>query len=771
MRLVAVDDNQLILRVITSTLATLPDCEVIGCETAEAGIAACLDHTDVAIFDNRLPDMSGIEAVARLRALPQTRHLPIIVITADSDRSIRLAAIRAGATDFLEKPVSVDELRLRVRNLLELHRAQKDAAERQALMETLIDFSGSPIAVADATKDRLPILHVSQSLLEQTGFETDQILGNPPCPLWSCGTDSPEREALQAAVSARQPGRFVIQTLNRAGGAGWSEVTLTPVPEPGPEARHLVISRRDVTDMIEMREAHDRLAGRLADIARLSGAWFFELDASLHLSYVSDAFAEALGSTPDAVNGQPVNALPVRVLDEDGKTASAKPLFVAPHVRIDNRMVSFRTTSGQIRSVQISAVPFNDAEGNFAGYRGHANDVTELARARDLAAQASKAKSVFLATMSHEMRTPLTALIGLSEALAQDDPTPSQKTFVDEISGAAHRLSRVVADVLDVASMEEGSLQLQNAPFDLAAVVSDCVDDWQAAATGKGLALACEIDGGFRGPRIGDAARLRQVVTALVSNAIKFTQVGGARIQLSLGDPAGVRLVLTDTGIGLTPEEQAIAFVPFAQVDDGIARRYEGAGLGLSITRWLVEAMGGEISLISTPGAGTEVTLTLPLALAQTPGRSQAAEGGPDFRGYRFLVADDNRSNRLILQTMLRRMGAEVSLSEDGPEALDRWEEERFDALLLDINMPMMAGTDVIRVIRQREAVAGLRRVPALAVTANARPDQVAHYRAVGFDACVSKPFTGAVLASALEAHIHADSAPSIAQPRAASSL
>ncbi|WP_068303408.1 response regulator [Pararhodobacter sp. CCB-MM2] len=747
MRLVAVDDNQLILRVITSTLETLPDCEVVGAETAQAGIEACLEPTDVAIFDNRLPDMTGIEAVATLRARPETRHLPIIVITADGDRETRLSAIRAGATDFLQKPVSVDELRLRVRNLLELHRAQKDAAERQALMETLIDFSGSPIAVADAQKPRLPILHVSQSLLEQTGFDADQILGNPPCPLWNCGSETPEREALQRAVAARQPGSFVIPVVNVNGNQGWSEVTLTPVPEAGEQARHLVIARRDVTDIIEMREANERMANRLSDIARLSGAWFFELDAELRFSYVSDELALALGTTADQALTLPVSALPGRIAEKDGKGDTIDRLFAAPHHRVEHRMAHFQLRNGGTRAVQISAVPFHDAQGAFAGYRGHANDVSELARARDLAAQASKAKSVFLATMSHEMRTPLTALIGLTEELERDELKPGQRLFVSEIFKAARRLSTVVSDVLDVASMEQGKLEIHEAPFDPASVLSDALGDWQAAAASKGLSLDWGIDGLHREERLGDQERLRQIIAALTSNAIKFTEQGNASVRLDLSSAEGIVLTVSDTGIGLRPEEQAAAFTPFAQLDDGIARRFEGTGLGLSITRWLVEAMNGTITMQSAPGEGTLVRVSLPLAIGKADAVSAA-----DLQGQRLLVADDNRSNRMILKTMLTRMGADVTLCEDGPEALERWQDGRYDALLLDINMPMMAGTDVIRTIRQQERLQGRSPVPAIAVTANARPDQVAVYRDVGFDDCVSKPFTGSVLAAALRA-------------------
>jgi CheY-like chemotaxis protein len=219
-------------------------------------------------------------------------------------------------------------------------------------------------------------------------------------------------------------------------------------------------------------------------------------------------------------------------------------------------------------------------------------------------------------------------------------------------------------------------------------------------------------------------------------------------LRLTLAGPGAIVIEVADTGIGLAPADHDRIFAPFVQVDDSIARRSEGSGLGLGIARRLVEAMGGSIGLDSRLGHGAVFRVALPLPEGQPVPVSAAATA--DLHGLAVLVADDNRANRKVLSVMLERMGATVTLAEDGAAALAAWAPGRFDALLLDINMPRLAGTDVIREIRRREAEAGLPRVPAHAVTANARPEQVTGYLVAGFDGCIAKPLEMRALAAAL---------------------
>ena len=279
MRIVIVEDHPMILQVLTAALRSVPGYVVQGYSGGRDGLEACAAGADLAIFDNRLPDMTGTDAVRLLRATPATQHLPIIMITGDGDARTRMDSIKAGATDFLEKPVNIDELRLRVRNLLALHEAQKQAERRERLLESVISASNASLAVANARDPATPLTFVSDSFARLCGRPIRQMIEGAH-PLLGIDADpAPARDALAAAVAARQAGRFVLQARRPAGGDFWTEVTLHPVPDPGERAHYLVVTQRDISDMVEIREAHDRLTARMSDIARLSGAWFFELGA------------------------------------------------------------------------------------------------------------------------------------------------------------------------------------------------------------------------------------------------------------------------------------------------------------------------------------------------------------------------------------------------------------------------------------------------------------------------------------------------------------
>lgn len=798
MQIVIVEDHPITRNVLSLALEAIPACQVLSFPTAQEGLAACAQGVDLAIFDNQLPDMTGTAAVAHMRSQPATRHLPVIVITGDGDRQTRMAAISAGATDFLEKPVQIDELRIRVRNLLALSAAEKEARAGQDLLETLIAGADARIVVADACQPGVPILYASAPVQRRFGADGATLRGTELRDLWAQTAASAARDALDQAVVTLSAGEFVL-TDPQGTGDDWVEIALSPVAKAGGEVRYLIASMRDVTDLIETRQAHAQLYSRLHDIARLSGAWFFELDDTLRLSYVSAAMAQALGGDPDALVGLSVSMLPVRLADAERKHLRAEQLFAAPHAPVEHEMVTFRLPDGQIRAVQINASPFQDETGRFAGYRGHANDVSDIIRARDQAAQASRAKSVFLATMSHEMRTPLTAIVGLAELAAADLRPEEFRGHLADIHAQALQLSLLLSDVLDVAAMDQGHPVLERSPFDPAVVLETSVGAVRRTAADKGIMLDTRLLEPRPMARLGDAGRFGAILRALISNAVKFTQEGRAGVTLDLSDPDGVTLTVTDTGIGMTEAEQAAAVLPFVQCDDGIARRFEGAGLGLSIVTWLTEAMGGRFALSSTPGQGTRVSISLPLPevahpvaapdppdnaacreheqaapSTQPPQQADHPGGRPGARalppqpprppqearanalldGHKVLVADDNKTNRKILQTMLARMGAMVTLCSDGAEALDAWQEERFDIVLLDINMPRMAGTEVMQAIRSQEAARRTAPVPVLAVTANARPDQVAQYRSIGFDDCVAKPFTSAQLADRLAQHV-----------------
>lgn len=303
-------------------------------------------------------------------------------------------------------------------------------------------------------------------------------------------------------------------------------------------------------------------------------------------------------------------------------------------------------------------------------------------------------------------------------------------------------------NVLDIAALDNETIVFRKEEIDACHLLETLTAKFRAQAGAKGVGFETVMNGADLRLRRGDYKRVEQVFQALISNAVKFTETGMIRVCLNAERREAISLSVSDTGIGMSEAEIVCAVEPFAQLDDSMARRFDGSGMGLSIARGLVAAMSGEIDIHSEPGLGTTVRAVLPLPSVP---EHAVAPLTYDLTGQRVLVADDNAANRKILQIMLQKLGAEVTICEDGDVALGIWRPGRFDLVLLDINMPRLAGTDVIRKIRLVESRDKHARVPAIAVTANAAADQVSGYLAAGFDHCVGKPFTTKSLSSVVQ--------------------
>lgn len=748
LKVAVVEDNAMIRSVLVAALDGVADCLVTGFAAVRPMIEACEATTfDLFILDYRLPDQTGLEAMRRLRADSRFAHVPIVMVTADSDTALRLEAIRAGATDFLTKPINIEELRLRVGNLLALRRAQRDVAAREKLLTAVIEASTASIVIGDASRPDIPLIYTNAAFERLSGHPRADALDKSCRFLSAEPPEHPVRSALRAAVAARRGGTFRLRNRRRSGELFWNQIDLHPVPEPGPAARYVVATQTDVTAEVEASRSRDRLGARLADIAQLSDGWFFELDRHLRIAYLSPAMARALDIVPEEVQGLPVDVIADSIaVDPEGGGGDLRGLLERrePLVRLPLRLTR---RDGSVCWMQTSAAPFHTAEGAFDGIRGFSSDISEVVAARDAAQRAERAQAAFVAMMSHELRTPLTAIIGLTEALEQTEVCAAYRTDLRTIRSAATDLTGVLSDVLDHAQLHGGRLALASTVLSMSDVVAAQMAEHAPKAAAKGLFLRLVVEGAASPQRRGDPDRLGQILRNLIDNAVRFTANGGVTVTLVLPDAGQVAVVVADTGIGIAALDQDRIFDPFVQLDDRMERLHGGRGLGLSLARKLAEAMGGRLTVQSEPGVGSAFRLDLPLAVAET---AMTPARPIDLAGAPVLVADDNRANRKLLEVMLTRLGAKVTLAEDGLAAIDAWAPGRFSLLLLDINMPALTGTEAISDIRRRERAAGLAPVPAFAVSANARPEHVETYVAAGFDGCIAKPFTIAALKGAL---------------------
>jgi PAS domain S-box-containing protein len=638
---------------------------------------------------------------------------------------------------------------------------KQSKAERDQARTTLESvFKSLPVSVV-MTDRYLRVVTASQVWAENRGGELADLKGRS---LYDIAPTiyEPAKQFYDRSLEGEQFSGRKIPVRWPDGSLRWLQTEVTPWRDDSGEIMGLIIASDDVTDLVEALRRAERSEDRLNMALAAADISVWEVD--LRRRTVTTDGAES-GLFDHPVTFEELNADFFSRVDQRDK-----PEVVEAWRRHASEGAGFRPQyrvarlDGQEVWAEASAKMVMDEHGQLKRIVGAMQNITQrkhaelaLVEAKEAAETANRAKSVFLATMSHEIRTPLNGVLGMAQAMAADRLSSVQRERLDIIRQSGQTLLAILSDLLDLSKIEAGKLELEETQFDVAQLVETTRAAFKSVATAKKLDFTVEIQRNAAGMYQGDPTRVRQILHNLVSNALKFTDAGHVRVAV-MRRKRDLIFRISDSGIGIPADRLSKLFQRFEQADPSTTRRYGGTGLGLAISRELAQLMGGTVTAESVENVGSTFTVSLPLkrarmatqARASKPVNSVAAED--DGGALRVLAAEDNFVNQQVLRTLLQQAGVEPTIVSDGRAAVEAWETQTWDVILMDVQMPLMDGPSATRAIRAREAVAGRERTQIIALTANAMSHQVEEYLCAGMDDVVAKPIDVAQLFTAINA-------------------
>ena len=738
---------------------------------ADAMVLLEEEKPDIVLLDLGLPDSHGLESVSRLAEWMQ--EIPIVVLSGLEDEEVAVSAVQKGIQDYLTKDsISGNVLSRVIRYAMERKEHERQLRVAEERYRTIFENSAVAIMMTDETGRLVSWNHVTETLL---GMDRADLYNRHPKTLhpqeeWpKIFGPQPEPEGLQFHVETkmiRKNGEIIdvdmsLKVLTDAHGAISCGIAVV----------HDITERKRAETALREREERLNLAISGADL----GTW--DWDITTGCIGFNARWVEMLGC--DFEELEPHVSTWERLIHPDDLSRThallnAHLVGQTPAYESEHRL---RHESGRwIWVLDKGRVLERDAEGRPLRACGTHLDITErkeaeahLKRAKEQAEQMSRelmeattranemavraetanaAKSQFLANMTHEIRTPMNAIIGFSDVLAEQALTAEQKGYVDLIRDSGRHLLGLINDILDLSKIEAGRLDVELRNCELATVLDSVEAMMRNLAQKKGLEFRV-----IKSPEVPDlvhtdSSRLRQCLVNLISNAVKFTETGHVHLRVSLdgeqNDPC-LRFDVEDTGIGIDSAQQETIFDAFTQADGTTTRKYGGTGLGLAITRKLMSLLGGTVFLKSEPGQGSVFSLTMPAGFcpldrpapkdASTDAASAAVNAdNVRFRG-RVLVAEDVQTNQILIKLILERLGLDVTLVENGDEAVREATENTYDLILMDVQMPQKNGHEATRELRGLGS-----RLPIVALTAHAMKEDRQACLAAGCDDYLTKP-------------------------------
>jgi PAS domain S-box-containing protein len=656
--------------------------------------------------------------------------------------------------------------------------ALRESEKRHRVLAHALQSAGDCISITN-TEDRF--LYVNDAFLRTYGYREDELVGRHVAILRSARTASAIQDEILPATMA---GHWRGELWNRSKDGREFPISLSTSAVCDEDGRRIALIgiARDITERKQVEQALQRSEEKFHQLAENMREMFWIAAADTgELLYISPAYERIWGRSRESAFRDPKSWL--QAVHPDDLEQACRLLAAGKEGKPVEAEYRIRTPGGREKWIRDQALPIRDQAGQLIRMAGIAEDITErkryeaeLIQAREAADAANRAKSTFVANMSHEIRTPMNGVIGMIQLLLETDLTAEQRRYAQVARNSGCSLLTLINDILDFSRIEARKVVLENLGFKLRDTVEDVVQLLKVQARAKGLDLHSRVSPEIPALLRGDAHRLRQVLTNLAGNAIKFTERGNVTVEASLesqeGGKATVRFTVTDTGIGIRQDQAGKLFSRFTQADASTTRKYGGAGLGLAICRQLVELMGGTIGVDSREGHGSTFWFTTVFELghelpaSQPPPASEplaAAAAAAARRDFRILVAEDNSTNQAVALAQVRKLGYTADAVADGVEALEAVERGGYHLILMDCQMPAMNGFEATRRIRQSAHPD----IPVIAVTADAMSDARGRCLSEGMNDYLAKPVELAQLLAVLSRWLPASGASDPAEPPA----
>ncbi len=792
-RVLIVDDSLTVRMDIGEALQAAGFETVLCADLRSARDALAREGFVLVVLDILLPDGDGLDFLKELRSSPATAPIPVMLLSTASEVLNRVRGLGEGAEEYVGRPYDLGQVVARARTLTLTQAVVSGGVSRLLAVDDSITYlqelgsqlrqEGYDVVLATSGEEALQLLEAHKVDCILLDFLMPGLSGQDTCRRIKQRAEW--RDIPLVMLTARDDRDAIIQGIN----AGADDYIAKSADFDVLKARlraqlrrkHFEDENRSIREKLVRREieatAHHQAEAEQKKLNQLLRDQQFytrsliesNIDALMTtdpLGIITDVNKqmEALtGSTRDELIGAPFKGF-----FTDPERAEAGIKLVLNEKKVTDYELTACARDGRKTVVSYNATTFYDRDRKLQGVFAAARDVTErkrveaeLSQAKALAESASQTKSDFLASMSHEIRTPMNAIMGIADLLAKTALSPQQDKYVQIFRRAGDNLLNLINDILDLSKVEAAQLELEQTGFSLNELLEKVTEMVEVRAQGKGLTLVCEIARNVPANLVGDPTRLRQVLLNLMGNAIKFTGSGEVSLRVTpdvdASVPTGLRFTVSDTGVGIPAEKLSRVFEPFTQADSSTTRRFGGSGLGLTISKRLVELMGGRIWCESTVNKGSVFSFVVPFEIwAGIPTRVAVrgvTASEPPLPALRILLVEDSPDNCTITVAYLEDTPYQVDIAETGASACEMFKVGHYDLILMDRQMPVMDGLTATRTIREWERTNNRPPTPIIALTASALKGDREKCLAAGCTAFLTKPIKQEVLLQAIKEH------------------